>query len=321
MATQNLCVTEIPLKIAKTSLPFQAMSRRKHRKRSDQSAKPRGNGKRTGQTAASRLSAVIITVATVGIVLAAIATWVYRPSRPEQPALAATGEQSGPQLVSNAPTNEMPRAVSQAASQPPGEHNHADEGSSMSEAEKAVGLLTLGNEVLAEGKIDEAIGHYRHALAHDPGSEDTHYNLAIALAQAGRIEESIEHYQEALRILPDYAEAHNNLGNLLSKQGKLDDAIKHFEQALEVNPDSASAHNNLGTALAKRGKITDATVHFAQAVYLMPEYSDARYNLATAYITQGRIGEAATELKELLQRDPQFEPAVRALAKLESASK
>lgn len=195
------------------------------------------------------------------------------------------------------------------------EFGHREDEEGGSDAEKAVALLTTGNEFLADGRFEEAIRHYKHSLIHDPAAEDTHYNLGIALGRAGKTDEAIEHYQEALRILPDYADAHNNLGNLLVKQGKFDQAIEHLKQSIELNPESASNHNNLGTALARQGKITEATVHFAKAVQLMPNYLDAHYNLGNAYVSQGRIEEAIAEFNEALKIQPDFNPAMIALAK------
>lgn len=196
------------------------------------------------------------------------------------------------------------------------EHDHSGLDPNMNDTEIAVGLLSRGNEALSQGKLEEAIADYRHALKHDPGSEDIHYNLGIALGRIGSDEEAITHYLEAIRILPDYAEAHNNLGNLLVKQGKYDDALDHFQIALDVNPESASTHNNIGTALARKGKITEATVHFAKAAYLQPAYLEARFNLANAYTTQGRLREAIEEYTEVLRIQPDFTPAMQALAKV-----
>lgn len=239
---------------------------------------------------------------------------------PQEPPRAVAGSKvlSGVQPASSREDHDHAHDHSHDAKPSDGSaHGETAEPSAMSEAERAVGLLNIGNELLAEGKIDEAIEQYKHSLLHDPGSEDTHYNMGLALARAGRLDEAIAHYKEALRILPDYAEAHNNLGNILAKQNKLEEAMDHFNKALEVNPDYASAHNNLGTALARQGKITDATVHFAKAVSITPDYVDARYNLATAYLNQRRNAEALAELNEILRINPGFGPARRALAALQ----
>ena len=42
-----------------------------------------------------------------------------------------------------------------------------------------------------------------------------HNNLGIALVAEGKNEEAISHYKMAIKLNPDYALAHNNLGNAL----------------------------------------------------------------------------------------------------------
>lgn len=176
-----------------------------------------------------------------------------------------------------------------------------------------VNLLAAGNEHLHEGKLTEAIAKYDEALRLNPDDEDTHFNLAIALARAGRNEEAKQHYEEALRILPEYAEVHNNLGNLLMKENEFAEAMAHFEAALKSMPEHASAHNNLGTALGHQGKVNEAIPHFAEAVRLQPNYLQARVNLGNAYLLQGRVEEAMAESLEVLRLQPGFEPASRLL--------
>src|SRR6266571_4629185 len=174
---------------------------------------------------------------------------------------------------------------------------------------KATELVNRGTELLAQGKIDEAVAEYKEAARLSPEDEDMHYNLALALARQGQRKAAKAEYLEALRIYPDYTEAHNNLGNLLVAEGKFDDAITHFKDALKISSDNASAHNNLGNALARQGKFTDAILSFREALRLSPDYLEARYNLASTYLAQKRIDEAISELTEILQHHPNFAPA------------
>src|SRR5437667_177750 len=129
---------------------------------------------------------------------------------------------------------------------------------------------------------------WTHALAVDPNSFMAHNNLGYALDRQGKLAEAIEHYRQALRIKPDYAEAHNNLGHALAQQGKSAEAIEQFQQAMRSQPENAEAHNNWGVALTQQGKPAEAIEHFRRALRIQPENADAHNNLARALAQQDK---------------------------------
>ncbi len=57
----------------------------------------------------------------------------------------------------------------------------------------------LGTILAKRGQIDEAIAHYRTALAIDDRAPRPHFNLGYAMAIRGKWEEALVHYQDALR--------------------------------------------------------------------------------------------------------------------------
>lgn len=142
--------------------------------------------------------------------------------------------------------------------------------------------VNLGNALDNQGKSNEAIKHYEHAIRADPNNPEAHFNFGHTLASQGRSVEAIGHYRQTLRIRPDFVEAHINLGVMLMAEGKLDQAIDHYNQALNLKPDAAIIHNNLGFALANQGKLEKAIHHYRSALRIDPNYKTARINLEDA---------------------------------------
>jgi tetratricopeptide (TPR) repeat protein len=243
----------------------------------------------------------LVTLPIAGLVLLAVA--LNLPRRKPLNRLQVKPDSDAPIALMTSVTNASPRSPDTVKS------NEADSNA----IDKATELANRGTELLAHGKVDEAVAVYQEAARLSPEDEDMHYNLALALARQGKREAAQAEYLEALRIYPDYTEAHNNLGNLLVAEGKFDDAIAHFKDALKIAPDNASAHNNLGKALVLQGKFTDAIPCFREALRLKPDYLEARNNLGRAYLTQKRIDEAISEFTAILQTRPDFAPAQKGL--------
>jgi tetratricopeptide (TPR) repeat protein len=68
----------------------------------------------------------------------------------------------------------------------------------------------------SQGRIDEAIVHYRKALETKPDDISTHNNLGLALQAKGQIAEAIDHYEFVLKADPDYVNALINLAGILA---------------------------------------------------------------------------------------------------------
>src|SRR2546427_523242 len=151
-----------------------------------------------------------------------------------------------------------------------------------------IAQYNLGHELDRQGKLADAIEHYRSALRTDQDYVDAHAGLGYALDRQGKLADAIEHYRQAVRIGHDYADAHNNRGVALDRQGKLADAIEHFQQAVRIRPGHAEAHYNWGVMLTQQGKLADAIEHFQQALRIKPDYAEARANLAGALALQGK---------------------------------
>jgi len=174
----------------------------------------------------------------------------------------------------------------------------------------------LGNELTDQGRLPEAIEHFRLALEANPNSSMAHNNLGVALAELGRIEEAIPHFQEALRLNPRYASACNSLGAARVRQGQLAEALRCFRQALELDRYNAEIHCNLGGALALRGELPEAIAPLREAVRLRPEFAGAHVNLGIVLGQLGQLEEAAGHFREAIRLRPWHANTYEHLAQL-----
>jgi tetratricopeptide (TPR) repeat protein len=156
---------------------------------------------------------------------------------------------------------------------------------------------------------------WTHALSH--GSERSsfpHNNLGDELMREGRLDEAKAQFVEALQINPEYAKAHGNLGVVLSRQGQFDEARAEYAEALRINPKLARPHINLGLMVLAQGRVEEALGHFLEGVRLEPGDPIGRFNLAVALFRRGRLAEAAGQYVETLRIDPNNVEALKQLS-------
>jgi tetratricopeptide (TPR) repeat protein len=86
-------------------------------------------------------------------------------------------------------------------------------------------------EALRAGDRARAVGLLTEALMIDERSPRTIVNLGNMLLEDGAIEDAIAHYEAALRIDDRYAPAHHNLGVALRRRGDLAGSVRHLRRA------------------------------------------------------------------------------------------
>ncbi|HTY86448.1 MAG TPA: tetratricopeptide repeat protein [Candidatus Acidoferrum sp.] len=188
----------------------------------------------------------------------------------------------------------------------------------------------LGNLLVNQNRLDEAIKHYERAVQLKPANGDFHYNLAVVLALRGRLDEAVAHFQRANELKPRFAQGHYRLGLALQSQKKTAAALAEYQTALEFNPDHALAQNNLAWLLATAPEPelrngSNAVALAQKAVQLSggesPQLLDT---LAAAYAEAGRFAEAVETARRALnlpatRNNPALAEAVQNRLKLYDA--
>jgi len=143
---------------------------------------------------------------------------------------------------------------------------------------------------------------WQATLARNPASFMANNNLGLLLYNDGKIDEAITHYRQAINTEADDAEAHCNLGNALLQKGEVNEAINQLKLALVGRPIFPKVEANLGNALVQKGQVEEAVAHYQAAIKLEPTNAFFLNNLAWVYATQPqarfRNGEEAVRLAE-----------------------
>jgi Tfp pilus assembly protein PilF len=100
------------------------------------------------------------------------------------------------------------------------------------DSRNADALQLLGLIYAAMRRNTEAEAMYRQSLAARPEQPHVHHNLGNLLLSEGRVDEAIAAQREALRLKRNYLAAHLNLALALYKKGDLKAAEKTYRNAL-----------------------------------------------------------------------------------------
>lgn len=101
--------------------------------------------------------------------------------------------------------------------------------------EDAMSQNNLGEILLRQNRLDDAIAALRRAIALDPDLPEAHNNLGVALSRAHHFAGAQQSFEQALRIDPGLAAAHRNLGLLLQSLGQHQRARYHLRRSAELS--------------------------------------------------------------------------------------
>jgi tetratricopeptide (TPR) repeat protein len=180
----------------------------------------------------------------------------------------------------------------------------------------ASAVIAVGNEHVAEGRLDQAIVSYQQALELDPKDPVTQNSLGAALFNTGRIREAESHFRTATRLKPDYAEAFNNLGNSLRELGMINESRAALRKALTIKPNYAGANANMGRTLVLLGELDAAERHNREALKVDPENADALIGLGQVISLRGDFAGAEAIYRKVLVLQPHNSAALANLVNL-----
>lgn len=143
------------------------------------------------------------------------------------------------------------------------------------------------------------------ALAALPG---TRLNLATYLQRDGRPDEAMTQYQHALALDPMFTPARVNLATLASEQGQTDVALQVLADGVEFDgmPPADRGHLAylLALVLAEQGDNTAALTRFQQASEFSGDNPRVAYNHSLVLARMQRVPEAERVLAHALKRHP-----------------
>jgi tetratricopeptide (TPR) repeat protein len=177
------------------------------------------------------------------------------------------------------------------------------------------------------GRLDEAVNHYRRAIAADPALLPAHRNLATLLHRTERFEEAATAYRDWLQLAPDAIAGWWNLGIVSQELERFDDAVQSYERAMTLDPAFSGAipsgagteirvaefFDRIGSAYRFKRSFETALRFFERALEAAPHFVPARLNRAAIHHNLGMLSESIPGFREIVRIEPRHPHATRHL--------
>lgn len=102
--------------------------------------------------------------------------------------------------------------------------------------ERPEGWVSLGSMFYGQGRLQEALHHYRGAAERSPDNAEIWNNLAVVCGDMGHTREALDHYDRALGIEPHHPQALRGRAPVLARLRRFDQARAAFEDLLARFP-------------------------------------------------------------------------------------
>lgn len=167
-------------------------------------------------------------------------------------------------------------------------------------------------ELVAAGKLDEAIRIYEGLVRNSPENPVLLLNLCVAEYTAKRFREAAATAAAALKLQPELLPARLFLGASNLELGQLAAAIESLKLVVAANPRERNGRLMLGLALLQDGQSAAAIEHLEAAAEMLPTSTRAWYGLGRAREALGETAAAKQAWERLMALPPSYDSHLHA---------
>ena len=160
---------------------------------------------------------------------------------------------------------------------------------------------SLGDLNHDNGKLNEALEHFKIAERLNSKNDLFLFNYSMLLSDMGKNTEALEKINRAIINNPRDPEYFNLKGLILNDQSDFNNAEKTFIKAIEINPNYGGAYYNLGYINSKKENIREAIKYYNKAVALNFDLPATLVNRALLKFKINQSDEACSDLNRAFQ--------------------
>lgn len=179
----------------------------------------------------------------------------------------------------------------------------------------ALAYAEEGSERYRQGRLDEAIALYQHAIQLDASDSRFYIVLSRLLRWDGQLAQAAHYGERAVEMAPQNAQAWAMLGMVYDWQGNFAAALEACTRAVELDARNAEAHACLAEVYADTQRWTEATEAIQRALELDDQNVDVHRVHGYVLETQGNWSGAIAEYQRALEIHPNLLPLYLAIGR------
>lgn len=177
-------------------------------------------------------------------------------------------------------------------------------------------LLMLGECLLAERRVNDAVPVLQRAAEIDPDRERTHFQLGSALAATGDAAGALQAFAREIEVTSNddiVVLSRLNRALLLQRASRWSDAAEELEAVLVIEPQRGEAYGDLATLYIRLERFDDASSALQRGEDNGFVSAAHYYSLGARLFRSERYPEAAAAFERTLAIDPLYALAERSL--------
>jgi len=164
--------------------------------------------------------------------------------------------------------------------------------------------IQVADDLLSEGRLEEASAILDSALLSDPGNPGIHYLLAQLHFNRGQYQEASLELNKVLEVNTRNTTAYLQLGLCHLNLGKIEQAEKEFEMIFLLTPEDIDSLSVIATAFKERGNLAKAREYIERAIALDGENLKLRLDYAETLELMQEDTKALQEFEFVIGRNP-----------------
>ena len=175
---------------------------------------------------------------------------------------------------------------------------------------QALNHYTEGNNLIQEGKYEEAIAAFDRAVKVQPNFTQALTNKGFAQGKLGRSADKFASCVQASNVAPDFAEAWNCRGLARFDLKEYDAALREYDRAIAVEADFYRAWFNKGQVYLKLRQYEQAIAATEQVLEIKPDYYLAWTQICQAWFELKDYQKAQTNCDKSLAINPKHQTTI-----------